>query len=77
MRRLSPAAPDIKPTSVGPPEQPRSPASAISANIAVPPAGSALTPVENAPGHIMPTEKPHTPQPIKPSTGLWLRPASR
>ena len=31
MRRLSPAAPDIKPTSVGPPEQPRSPASAISA----------------------------------------------
>lgn len=37
--RSSPNAPETKPTSVGPPEQPISPASAITANIAVPPSG--------------------------------------
>lgn len=35
--RLSAAALDTNPTSVGPPEHPRSPANANSANIAVPP----------------------------------------
>ena len=61
--KFPPAAPDTNPTTVGPEEQPRSPASAKSANIAVPPRGRRLDALLNVPGHIMPTEKPQSAQP--------------
>ena len=58
------------PTTVGPKEQPKSPAKAKNANIAVPPLGNFSDAKENAPGHITPTEKPHIAQPTKEKAGL-------
>lgn len=60
--RLSSNALDIVPTRVGPPEHPRSPPSANSANIAVPPLGRAADALLNVPGHMIPTESPQTAQ---------------
>ena len=57
--------------------QPISPASAHSANIAVPPFGNARDTALNVPGHIIPTEKPHSPQPNSAKTGMRDSPASR
>lgn len=57
------------PTNVGPDEQPRSPASANSANIAVPPRRNDAAARLNDPSHMMPTEKPQTAQPIRLVTG--------
>lgn len=44
---------------------PRSPAIASRANMAVPPLGSRPEHMLMVPGHIMPTENPHTIQPIR------------
>ena len=59
-----------KPTTVGPKEQPKSPARASIANIAVPPFGKLSEASEKEPGHITPTEKPHNAQPIKDNAGF-------
>ena len=67
-----PAALAARPTTVGPAVQPRSPARAMRANIAVPPPGSAATAVLQVPGQKMPTEKPHSAQPMSASTGFAL-----
>ena len=57
------------PTTVGPAEQPKSPASARNANIAVPPPRILADAKLKVPGHRIPTDKPQIPQPISPSTG--------
>ena len=67
-----PSAPEKSPTVVGPAEQPRSPASAISAYMAVPAPGSASAASENMPGQKMPTEKPHSAQPSSAASALPL-----
>ena len=61
--------PETNPTREGPVEQPRSPARANRANIAVPPFGQASAARLNVPGRMMPTESPHSAQPISPRTG--------
>ncbi|KAI4441174.1 Adaptive-response sensory-kinase SasA [Schaedlerella arabinosiphila] len=60
---------DTYPTSVGPPEQPRSPASANSANMAVPPFLMSAAPLLKLPGHMIPTDRPQTAQPTSENTG--------
>ena len=60
--KLSPILLDTIPTRVGPPEHPRSPPSAKSANMAVPPFGRAAAALLKEPGHIIPTESPQTAQ---------------
>lgn len=68
--RFPPFALAIMPTTVGPAEQPISPARAISAYMAVPAFGSAMAAVLKVPGQKIPTEKPHNAQPNKPNNGL-------
>ena len=75
--RLSFAIDDTKPTRLGPALHPRSPPSASSANIAVPPVGNLSDEILMVPGHIIPTEKPQTIQPIKPAIGFDETEASR
>ena len=72
-----PRALATKPTRVGPPEQPTSPARAMKAYMAVPALGRAAAATEKVPGQKMPTEKPHTAQPTRPRMGLWVSEASR
>lgn len=67
--KLSEKALDTSPTKVGPPEQPRSPANARNANMAVPPPRIEAEAILKVPGHNMPTDNPHKPQPISPRTG--------
>lgn len=62
-------ADDTKPTTLGPAEQPKSPPSASSANIAVEPVGSLDAEIENVPGHIIPTLNPHNAQPASDIAG--------
>ena len=71
--KLSPAAPDTRPTNVGPTEQPKSPASARNANMAVPPRLMDADAILKVPGHKMPTDKPHSPQPMNPKMGIGDR----
>ena len=52
---------DTNPTSVGPPEQPKSPARASRANITVPPRFNAADALLNVPGQRIPTENPQIP----------------
>ena len=61
--RLPSNASAARPTSVGPLVQPKSPARAKSANIAVPPLGSSEDAMLNEPGQRIPTDRPHIPQP--------------
>ena len=70
MCRLSWKALAAKPTTVGPPLQPKSPARASSAKRAVPPFGIAALAILKLPGHIIPTESPQKPQPSRLNTGL-------
>lgn len=70
--RLSFNTPDIKPTSVGPPEHPKSPPNAKRANIAVPPLGSVADALLNVPGHIIPTESPVIAQHTKLKAGIGI-----
>lgn len=58
------------PARVGPPEQPKSPASAKSANRSVPLPFTRADAVLKVPGQKIPTEKPASPQPISAITGL-------
>ena len=58
------------PTIAGPIPPPRSPAIAKSANIAVPPVGNALEEMLIVPGHMIPTENPHTIHPASPIIGF-------
>ena len=67
--KLPEAAVEIYPTRVGPPEHPKSPANAKKANIAVPPFFIRADALLKLPGHMMPTERPHTAQPIREITG--------
>ncbi len=55
-----PERPDISPANVGPAEQPRSPARASKANIAVPPPRMRAEARLNVPGQKIPTAKPQT-----------------
>ena len=64
-----PAASDIKPTKLGPPAHPISPAKAKKANIAVPPVGQVFADRLTTPGHIIPTEKPHNAHPARERSG--------
>ena len=57
---------DTIPTSVGPDEQPKSPASAKNANMAVPPPGRDAADMLKVPGQKIPTEKPKVPQAKRP-----------
>ena len=67
--RLSPIWLETNPASVGPEEQPRSPARARNANMAVPPPLMAAAALLKLPGQRIPTEKPHTAQPARLRTG--------
>ena len=58
------------PTTVGPDEHPKSPASAISAYMAVPPPGSSSAAILNVPGQNIPTVKPQKAHPKSPKNGL-------
>ena len=75
--KLPPRVSATVPTRVGPEEQPRSPARARSANMVVPPVGMDAEAMLNVPGHIIPTEKPHTAQPMRPSAGCGANVARR
>ena len=57
------------PTIVGPDAQPKSPASAISAYIAVPAVGITFAAMLKVPGQNIPTENPHRAHPISPKIG--------
>ena len=50
--------------------RPSPPAMASRANIAVPPRGILRDEMLMVPGHMMPTENPHSMQPIRPNTGF-------
>ena len=67
--RSSEAILEIYPTSEGPPEHPRSPASASKANMAVPPFLIAADALLKLPGHIIPTDNPQIPHHIRERTG--------
>ena len=66
---LPPINSAANPVSVGPTEQPTSPASARNANIAVPPDGRSFEAMLNVPGQNMPTEKPQSAQPARLKAG--------
>lgn len=76
---LSPldAKPDIKPTSVGPMEQPTSPNKASKANMAVPPPGHLTAAKLKVPGQRIPTEKPQSPHPKSATNGIGTSAAIR
>ena len=57
------------PAILGPTQQPTSPANASRANMAVPPAGMRWEAVEYIPGHMTPTAKPDTAQPMRERRG--------
>ena len=63
---LFPAFWVIRPTIL----PPKSPAMARRENIAVPPFGNVFEEILIVPGHIIPTEKPHTIQPTSPMIEL-------
>ena len=71
--RLELKASATSPVSVGPPEQPRSPPSASSANIAVPPLSQLREASVKLPGHMAPTANPTTPHPASPIKGTGER----
>jgi len=74
---LSALALATSPTNIGPAEHPKQPANARLANIAVPPIGTVFTVRLSTPGHRIPTERPHIPQPINPRKGEGDRVAIR
>ena len=75
--RSSPVFCVTNPITNGPMEPPISPAMARSANSAVPPSGILEDEILMVPGHIIPTEKPHTTQPIRFKRGYGARAAAR
>ena len=75
--RSSAARLDTAPTTVGPPEHPRSPASASSANKAVPPFRIDEDALLKVPGHMIPTDRPQIAHPNRDSCGSGDREISR
>lgn len=75
--RLLPNAAETIPTSVGPAEQPTSPARASMAKSALPPLGQFLVAILNVPGQKIPTDKPQSAQPKRLSKGRDEKAASR
>jgi len=75
--RLPPAISETLPTIAGLAIPPKSPASAKSANIAVPPLGQFCDEILMDPGHIMPTVKPHTAQPKSPKIEILDKEANK
>lgn len=67
--RSPPAISEMLPTITGLTVAPRSPANARNANIAVPPFGQLREDILIEPGHIIPTDKPQSAQPARPSIG--------
>lgn len=67
--RFSDAISETNPTKVGPPEHPASPASASSANNAVPPFLREADALLNVPGYMIPTDNPQIEQPISAING--------
>lgn len=65
--KSSPAASATFPTTAGPAVEPRSPANAKNANIAVPPVGHFREERLIVPGHMIPTASPQREHPISPS----------
>ena len=63
------------PVSQGPTEQPISPEMASRPNMAVPPKGKRRAVAETVPGHINPTETPHSAQPMSARNGMVDRTA--
>ena len=76
-RRLSPKALAANPTTVGPLLHPKSPARARRAKRAVPPRGIEALAILKLPGHMMPTDRPQSPQPSRLSQGIGERAVSR
>ena len=72
--RLSSILADEKPTSDGPSIQPKSPARARKANIAVPPPLRIDADILKVPGHIIPTDKPQSAQPKNPKNAFCEKP---
>lgn len=68
---------ETNPTKEGPAAQPISPANAKSANMAVPPCEQLFADKLKTPGHKIPTENPHIPQPIKESRGNGEKTANK
>ena len=68
---------DRYPTNVGPPEQPKSPARASSANIAVPPFRMDADALLKLPGHIIPTDKPQIAHPTSDKKGVGAKEIQR
>ena len=68
--KLSEKAPEISPTNVGPPLQPKSPAKASNAKSNVPPRFKEAEAILKAPGQRIPTEKPQIPQPSRLNIGM-------
>lgn len=75
--RSPPAMPEKRPTINGPTVPPRSPAKAKNANMAVPPMGHFCAEILIVPGHMIPTEMPHSAQPANPMIGEEDKEASR
>ena len=73
IRILSLSLPETKPTRVGPAVQPRSPPRARSAKSAVPPLLIEAEALLKLPGHIIPTERPQSAHPIRPTTLFGTR----
>lgn len=75
--KLPHTASAIAPTIVGLTVAPKSPAKAKKANIAVPPFGHFCAEMLIVPGHIIPTDKPQSAQPIRPIIGRGERDANK
>ena len=76
-RRLSPKVLAAKPTTAGPPLQPKSPASASRAKSVVPPLGIEALAILKLPGHIIPTDNPQIPHPIRLNAGEGAKEVKR
>lgn len=75
--RSPPNKSEIPPTIAGLTVAPRSPAKAKNANIAVPPLGHFCEEILIVPGHIIPTEMPHSAHPANPIIGISDKEAMR
>ena len=75
--RLPPTASAMPPAIAGLTVAPKSPANARKANIAVPPFGHFLEERLIVPGHIIPTDNPHSAQPDSPTIGEGDRAADK
>ena len=75
--RLSPKNDEMVPTDTGPSPQPKSPGRASSANIAVPPSGTATEAVLKTPAQRMPAAQPQRAHPASAKAGCGAKTAVR